>query len=71
MELRGTGDFFGTKQHGIPDFKISNLFVDMPILKNVQALALSITSKDPILENEENQKLKKLIDKKFKGRIEI
>ena len=71
MELRGTGDFFGTKQHGIPDFKISNLFVDMPILKSVQALALSITSKDPILESEENQKLKKLIDTKFKGRIEI
>ena len=71
LELRGTGDFFGTKQHGIPDFKIANLFVDMPILKNVQAIALSITSKDPILEKVENQKLKKLIDTKFKGRIEI
>lgn len=71
LELRGTGDFFGTKQHGIPDFKIANLFVDMPILKNVQAIALSITSKDPILEKAENQKLKKLIDTKFKGRIEI
>lgn len=71
LELRGSGDFFGTKQHGIPEFKIANLFVDMPILKNVQAMALSITAKDPILENEDNKKLKKLIETKFQGRIEI
>ena len=71
LELRGSGDFFGTKQHGIPEFKIANLFVDMPILKNVQAMALSITAKDPVLENEDNKKLKKLIETKFQGRIEI
>ena len=71
LELRGTGDFFGTKQHGIPDFKIANLFTDMSILKDVQTIAMSIISKDPVLENEENIPLKKLIDTKFKGRIEI
>lgn len=71
LELRGTGDFFGTKQHGIPDFKIANLFTDMSILKDVQTIAMSIISKDPVLENEENKPLKKLIDTKFKGRIEI
>jgi ATP-dependent DNA helicase RecG len=71
LELRGTGDFFGTKQHGIPDFKIANLFTDMSILKDVQTIAMSIISKDPVLENEENIPLKRLIDTKFKGRIEI
>lgn len=71
LELRGTGDFFGTKQHGIPDFKIANLFTDMSILKDAQTIAMSIISKDPVLENEENIPLKRLIDTKFKGRIEI
>ena len=32
LELRGSGDFFGTMQHGIPEFKIANLFTDMDIL---------------------------------------
>lgn len=41
LKLRGPGDFFGTKQHGLPTLKIANLFSDMNILKQVQqALAL-------------------------------
>ena len=31
LELRGAGDFFGTMQHGIPEFKIANLFEDIEI----------------------------------------
>ena len=71
LELRGSGEFFGTKQHGIPEFKIANLFEDMGILKGVQAVALEIMDKDPNLENKENIRLKKMIENKFKSRIEI
>ena len=71
LELRGSGEFFGTKQHGIPEFKIANLFEDMPILKTVQGLAIKIEAEDPKLEQEKNKLLKKLIDKKFTNRIEI
>ena len=71
LELRGSGEFFGTRQHGIPEFKIANLFEDMTILKGVQAVALSIIDKDPYLENKENEKLKKMVENKFKDRIEI
>lgn len=71
LELRGTGDFFGTKQHGLPEFKIANLFEDIDILKQVQKLANKISIEDPDLEKEDNQKLRKMINKRFSGKIEI
>jgi len=71
LELRGSGEFFGTKQHGIPEFKIANLFEDMETLKRVQSVALKIENNDPRLEKEENKRLNKLIEDKFTKRIEI
>ena len=71
LELRGSGDFFGTMQHGLPEFKIANLFEDMPILKSVQSLAMKIINEDPKLEKQENRLLKELIKDKFMKRIEI
>ncbi len=71
LELRGSGDFFGTKQHGIPEFKIANLFQDMEILKEVQSLAIHIIGQDENLEKEENKPLKKLVEKKFPSNVEI
>ena len=71
LELRGSGDFFGTMQHGIPDFKIANLFTDMDILKLAQEAAVKIVNKDPKLEKEENMLLKISVKNKFTDRIEI
>ena len=71
LELRGTGDFFGTKQHGLPEFKVANLFEDIDTLKQVQLVANKISNEDPNLEKKENQKLKEMINKRFIGRIEI
>lgn len=71
LELRGSGEFFGTKQHGLPEFKIANLFEDIDILKEVQGVASKIISEDPLLENEKNKEFKRLIDKNFNGRVNI
>ena len=71
LELRGAGDFFGTMQHGIPEFKIANLFEDVPILKLAQEASVKVLSQDPKLEKVENNKLKELIRDKFTSRIEI
>ena len=71
LELRGSGEFFGTKQHGLPEFKIANLFEDMNILKQVQSVALKIEAEDPELNEEKNAKLKKIVQERFSSRIEI
>ena len=71
LELRGAGDFFGTMQHGLPEFKIANLFEDVQILKIVQGVAIKILEEDSKLELEKNKKLRNLVKDKFTGRIEI
>ena len=71
LELRGSGDFFGTEQHGLTEFKIANLFEDISILKKVQKISLKIMEDDPLLEKEKNVKLNELVKEKFSSRIEI
>ena len=71
LELRGSGEFFGTKQHGLPEFRIANIFEDVKILKLVQELALKIEMNDPKLEKEENKKLKALVNRVREERIEL
>lgn len=71
LELRGSGEFFGTKQHGIPEFKIANLFQDMEILKEAQTIATKIIQEDKKLEKKENEVLKNEIKNMFKTRIEM
>ena len=71
LELRGSGDFFGTAQHGVPELKIANLFENIRELKEVQELASQIIADDPNLEKEKNFRLKNLIEDKFTSRIEI
>ena len=51
LELRGPGDFFGTRQHGIPDMKIANLYRDSEILARVGKAWDKIYEEDPYLEN--------------------
>ena len=73
LELRGSGEFFGTKQHGLPEFKIANIFdaEDIKILKLVQELAIKIEAEDSKLENENNKKLKKMVTRIREERIEL
>ena len=65
LELRGSGDFFGTMQHGLPEFKIANLFEDMPILKQAQEVASNIIKNDATLENKDNLLLNRAVNKKL------
>lgn len=69
LELRGPGDFFGTRQHGLPDLKIANLFSDMNLLKLAQKKAQEILKEDALLLDEKHFLLRQSIIDLFKDRI--
>ncbi|QQY80773.1 ATP-dependent DNA helicase RecG [Keratinibaculum paraultunense] len=70
LELRGPGEFFGTKQHGLPDLKIANLFTDIDILKLAQQKAKEILDRDYLLIDEEHFLLRQKIINMFGDRLE-
>ena len=55
MLLRGTGDFFGTKQHGIPQLKMANLYRDAECLKVIEEAIRKMLAKDPDLSGTEGK----------------
>ena len=59
LKLRGPGDFFGTRQHGLPEMKIANLFEDMDILAEVQSAVGDIYAEDAGLNSPKYEKLNK------------
>ena len=65
LRLRGPGDFFGEKQHGLPDLKIANMAEDMGVLKEAQSAARHVLSCDPKLEQPEHRGLKGQVKRLF------
>jgi len=57
LELRGPGDFFGTRQHGIPDFHAANLYQDTRLLKEVQESLDRLLDQDPDLSAPPNRRI--------------
>src|SRR5699024_3218265 len=70
LELRGPGEFIGTRQHGLPDLKIANLFTDMDILKLAQKKAVEILREDPYLKLKKYENLRARILNIFEDKIE-
>lgn len=65
LKLRGPGDFFGYRQHGLPDLKIADMLRDREILQQARRAADRILKKDPLLEREENAVLRREAEKLF------
>lgn len=63
LKLRGPGDFFGTRQHGLPDLKVANLFTDSDILKDAQECARDIVEGRYQMSAEEFFALTKKVEK--------
>ncbi|SJR15516.1 ATP-dependent DNA helicase recG [Clostridioides difficile] len=69
LEIRGPGEFFGTRQHGLPELKVANLFKHIKILKLAQQETRYILGEDNNLQLKENMALKKEIIDKFKDTL--
>lgn len=65
LKLRGPGDFFGHKQHGLPELKIANMMTDTNILIEAQHIASKLIDEDPSLESEKYKGFKAEINRLF------
>ena len=66
LELRGPGDFLGSRQHGLPDMKIADIFADREILKTAGKEVNLLLQSDPNLKSEENKNLRNEIAELYK-----
>ena len=62
LEIRGPGEFLGTRQAGLPEFKVANLVRDGLILQKAKESALKLIKKDPHLSHPEHQPLRKKME---------
>ncbi len=65
LETRGPGDFFGSRQHGLPTLQIADLMNDTRTLHAAQAEAAALLAADPLLESPEHSLLAAQVEQMF------
>jgi ATP-dependent DNA helicase RecG len=71
LELRGPGEFFGTRQSGLPDFRVAHIIRDTPILIEARKEAFRLVEEDPALIQPSHSRLKDVLVRRWKGRLEL
>lgn len=66
LEIRGPGEIFGLRQHGIYNLKIASFFRHQNILTQVQHDVKELLAEDPILQSKKNERLKRVLDQKLR-----
>jgi len=65
LEIRGPGEFFGTRQHGLPELKIANIIRDRDALEIAKQEAFDLIKRDRFLRLPENRLIRESLLKKF------
>ena len=65
LKLRGPGDFFGQRQHGLPELKIASIMEDMDVLEEARQAAQALLRQDPSLSLEEHRGLRAEVRRLF------
>ena len=71
LELRGPGEFFGTKQHGLPELRFGNILRDFEIMEQARAEAFKMVREDPYLRDSRNIFVKGELKRRFAGKLDL
>jgi ATP-dependent DNA helicase RecG len=71
LELRGPGEFLGTKQSGMPDFAVAELARDQKILAEAREEAFALVEQDPDLARPEHAPLRQALRERWHGRLSL
>lgn len=71
LHIRGPGEFYGTRQHGLPDLKLADIIQDVDLLILARQVARRIVEEDPHLRDTKYAALRQKVLKLFEGRIEL
>jgi ATP-dependent DNA helicase RecG len=71
LQLRGPGDFLGTRQAGLPPFRVSNLLRDTDLLREARDEAARWLEHDPALARPESQAVRAVLHHRWAGRLEL
>jgi ATP-dependent DNA helicase RecG len=71
LDIRGPGEFLGTRQSGLPELRFGNIVRDFTIMEEARKEAFSLVAEDPALTDERHKGIRESIKERFKGRIGI
>ncbi len=71
LEIRGPGDFLGTRQSGIPDFRVANLFRDQRLLVTAREAAFALVARDPDLADPAHRGTRDAVRRRWAGRLSL
>jgi ATP-dependent DNA helicase RecG len=71
LAIRGPGDFLGTRQSGLPDFRIASIIRDARILNDAKEDAFALAARDPFLEKPEHIILRETLIGKWQGKLDF
>lgn len=71
LMIRGPGDFMGTRQSGIPDFRVADIVKDGRLLNDARTEAWALLENDPELTKPEHRDLKRVLLRKWGAKLEL